>query len=64
MVSVMDIDMLLAAMARCDRRTAAKALRDGADSITVRRVREDVVRAAAELGITLPSAPSGEVPSR
>ncbi len=45
--------MLLAAMTPCDPRTAARAIREGADAIRSRYVRSRLVAAAAELGIQL-----------
>jgi hypothetical protein len=47
--------LLLAAHARVSVTTAKKAIERGADAIAVRRAREDIVDAAARLGITLGS---------
>jgi hypothetical protein len=53
--------LLLAAHARVSVATARKAIEHGAAAIAVRRAREDIVEAAAQLGIELGS---GAAPSR
>ena len=58
-VQAMDLALLLAATARCDPRTARRALTEGVGVIATERIREDLLEAARVLGIELP-APSEE----
>lgn len=64
-VKPMDLTLLLAAAAKCDQRTADRARREGAHVIRTRTVRENLVRASADLGIPLgPRTPSDLPPPR
>jgi hypothetical protein len=53
MQSQPDPVLLLAAHARVSVATARKAIQYGAEAVCVRRAREDIVDAAAQLGIEL-----------
>ncbi len=53
MQSQPDPVLLLAAHARVSVATARKAIEQGAAAVCVRRAREDIVDAAAKLGIVL-----------
>lgn len=49
--------LVLAGVADCDHRTAARALEKGLEAVRGRPLRERLSNAARELGLVLPSTP-------